>query len=310
MRFRLFRFGTPAGPQPAMEHNSRMPASTSGSASSPPVCMTVAGFDPSSGAGITADLKTLAAHGIYGVAAITALTVQSTQGVRALEPVAPIWLRQTMDCLAADVALAGVKIGMLSRAGLAAEVDHFLRQRPELRDHTVLDPVLRSSSGTALLDREGLAVVQERLLGAIGWITPNRSELALLTGLGVESREEIAVAAARLVEMAASAGNAGLNVIVTGGDLEPPDDYVLIREQGTWLAGDRVETTSTHGTGCAFSTALAATLIHSLGRGLAGIDAVQSAKRYVRVGLEAAYPLGRGHGPIHHLFDFQPRWPR
>ena len=95
----------------------------------PPVCLTIAGFDPSSGAGITADLKTFAAHGVYGVAAITALTVQSTQGVRALEPIRPSLFRETLECLAADIPLAGVKLGMLAGAGLAAEAEHFLRAR-------------------------------------------------------------------------------------------------------------------------------------------------------------------------------------
>src|SRR6185437_3639246 len=125
------------------------------SSATPPVCLTIAGFDPSSGAGITADLKTFAAYGIYGVAAMTALTVQSTQGVRKIDPVRPSLLRETVECLAEDIELAGVKLGMLAGAGLVAEADHFLRARPELRHRVVLDPVLRSSSGAALLDAEG-----------------------------------------------------------------------------------------------------------------------------------------------------------
>ena len=168
------------------------------SSATPPVCLTIAGFDPSSGAGITADLKTFAAYGVYGVAAITALTVQSTQGVREIDPVRPSLLREMLECLAADVELAGVKLGMLASAGLVAEAEHFLRTRPDLRGRAVLDPVLRSSSGAALLDAEGTALLRERLLGVVGWITPNLDELALLTGVEVRSREQMEAAASGL----------------------------------------------------------------------------------------------------------------
>src|ERR1700751_973155 len=139
----------------------------------PPVCLTVAGFDPSSGAGVTADLKTFAAYGIYGVAAITALTVQSTQGVRAIEAVRPSLFRETLEHLVADIPLAGVKLGMLASAGLVSEAEHFLRKRPELRQHVVLDPVSRSSSGAPLLDAEGTSQLRERLLGVGGGGRPN-----------------------------------------------------------------------------------------------------------------------------------------
>ena len=268
----------------------------------PPVCLTIAGFDPSSGAGITADLKTFAAHGVYGVAAITALTVQSTQGVRALEPIRPSLFRETLECLAADIPLAGIKLGMLAGAGLVAEAEHFLCARPELREKVVLDPVLRSSSGAALLDAEGTALLRERLLGAVGWITPNLDELALLTGVEVRTREQVPAAAERLSRQAASVGNPGLAILVTGGHLDRPDDYLLLSGQGSWLPGERVETRSTHGTGCAFSSALLAELV--LGRD--GRDAVEAAKRYVADALRAAYPVGQGRGPLHHLFGYEP----
>lgn len=268
----------------------------------PPVCLTIAGFDPSSGAGITADLKTFAAHGVYGVAAITALTVQSTQEVRALEPVRPSLFRETLECLASDMSLVGVKLGMLASAGLVAEADHFLRVRPELRPNVVLDPVLRSSSGAALLDAEGTALLRERLLGVVGWITPNLDELALLTGVEVRTRERVPAAAERLARQAASIGNPGLAIVVTGGHLDRPDDYLLFNEQGSWLSGERVETRSTHGTGCAFSSALLAELV--LGRGSMG--AVEAAKRYVANALRTAYPVGQGRGPLHHLFAYRP----
>lgn len=267
-----------------------------------PVCLTIAGFDPSSGAGVTADLKTFAAHGVYGVAAITALTVQSTQGVRSLEPVRPSLFRETLECLAEDVSLAGAKLGMLAGAGLVAEAEHFLRARPELRAKVVLDPVLRSSSGAALLDAEGTALLRERLLGVVGWITPNLSELALLTGVEVRTREQVPAAAERLSRQAKSAGNPGIAIVVTGGHLDRPDDYLLLEGEGSWLAGERVETRSTHGTGCAFSSALLAELV----MGRRGLEAVEAAKRYVAGALRAAYPVGQGRGPLHHLFACEP----
>ena len=266
--------------------------------SSPPICLTIAGFDPSSGAGITADLKTFAAHAVYGVAAITALTVQSTTGVRAVQPVADSLLRQTLESLAADVTLDAVKIGMLGTAGAVAEVERFLRTHPELRDRTVLDPVCRSSSGAALLDQEGVALIVERLLGLIGWVTPNVDELAILTGFPLPGRHEVPTLAERLAKLAASAGNPALRIVVTGGHLDRPDDYVHIDGKGSWISGVRVETTSTHGTGCAFSSALAAGLANRL----AGIAAVRAAKEYVTEALRAAVPIGKGHGPMHHLF--------
>ncbi len=268
----------------------------------PPVCLTIAGFDPSSGAGVTADLKTFAAYGIYGIAAITALTVQSTQGVREIDPVRPSLLLETLEYLASDIEVAGVKLGMLAGAGLVAEAEHFLRARPELRRRVVLDPVLRSSSGAALLDAEGTALLRERLLGVVGWITPNLDELALLTGVEVRSRERVEAAAKRLAMQAANAGNPGLAIVVTGGHLDRPDDFLLLDGQGSWLAGERVETRSTHGTGCAFSSALLAELV--LGRPRS--EAVEGAKRYVREALRAAYPVGQGHGPLHHLFAYKP----
>lgn len=276
----------------------------------PPVCLTIAGFDPSSGAGVSADLKTFAAYGIYGVAAITALTVQSTQGVRAIEPVRPSLFRETLEHLAADIPLAGVKLGMLASAGVVAEAEHFLRARPELRQHVVLDPVARSSSGALLLDAEGASQLRERLLGAVGWVTPNLDELALLTGLEVRTREQVPPAAERLRRQAASIGNPDIAIVVTGGHLDRPDDYLLLpdgqgAERGHWLRGERVETRSTHGTGCAFSSALLAELV--LGR--SGAQAVKAAKRYVAEALRAAYPVGQGCGPLHHLFRYDPSVP-
>jgi hydroxymethylpyrimidine/phosphomethylpyrimidine kinase len=265
-----------------------------------PVALTIAGFDPGSGAGITADLKTFAAHGLYGVACISAMTVQSTQGVRAVEPLPAGLVRATLDCLVEDVALSGVKIGMLGTSAVAAEVATFLREQSSNipRERIVLDPVLRSTSGSPLIDANGVRVIRDELLHCVGWITPNLHELAILVGDGSEalSRDEVPAAAARLKE-----GNADLNVVVTGGDLGQPDDFLLTAsEEQSWLPGERIATNSTHGTGCAFSTAIVCGLVS----GLSPKEAVASAKAYVTEALRSAYPVGKGKGPMNHLFRF------
>ena len=149
-----------------------------------PVALTIAGFDPGSGAGITADLKTFSAHGVYGVACISAMTVQSTLGVRAVEPLSAGLVRQTLDCLAEDVSLSGVKIGMLGSSAVVREVASFLTAQSGKipRERIVLDPVLRSTSGTPLIDADGVRVLRDELLHRVGWITPNIDELAFLVG--------------------------------------------------------------------------------------------------------------------------------
>jgi hydroxymethylpyrimidine/phosphomethylpyrimidine kinase len=263
-----------------------------------PVALTIAGFDPSSGAGITADLKTFSAHGLYGVACISALTVQSTMGVRSIEPLSPQLIRETLDCLAEDVSFAGVKIGMLGSSVVAREVASFLTVLGPNR--IVLDPVLRSSSGAPLIDPNGVRVILEELLPRVGWITPNLDELAILTD-GPVGRDQVISAALRLKEIAARGGNDELNVVVTGGHLDQPDDFLLTAEgEQSWLHGEKIVTNATHGTGCAFSSALLSALIS----GKVGVDAATAAKTYVTEALRAAYPVGKGKGPMNHFFKF------
>src|SRR6478752_865678 len=165
-------------------------------AEKPPVILTIAGFDPSSGAGITADVKTIAAHGCYGVACITALTVQSTSGVRRGEPVDPALIRDTLEGLDADLDIAAVHIGMLGSAKIVKAVADFLEaaektgntssKRPRARlSNVVLDPILKSSSGADLLDSAGTRLLIERLIPLADVITPNTDEASVLTGFRV-----------------------------------------------------------------------------------------------------------------------------
>jgi hydroxymethylpyrimidine/phosphomethylpyrimidine kinase len=270
-----------------------------------PVALTIAGFDPGSGAGITADLKTFSAHRVYGVACISALTVQSTQGVRAVEPLSGTLVRQTLDCLAEDVGLAGIKIGMLGSSGIVSEVASFLvgQSGKPARNRIVLDPVLRSTSGTPLLDTNGIQVMRDQLLNRIGWITPNIQELAILIGEDPGGRDQVPAQAAQLKDIARRLGNNELNVVVTGGDLSRPDDFLLTASgEQYWFSGERIATNSTHGTGCAFSSALLCELISGSG----AKEAVAAAKAYVTEGLRSAYPVGKGKGPMNHLYRFDP----
>ena len=263
-------------------------------AQAPPVVLTIAGFDPSSGAGVTADVKTIAAHGCYGVACITALTVQSTAGVKRVEAVSPELIAETLAELSADLEIAAVHIGMLGSGKVARAVRDFL-EKSEL-GNVVLDPIIKSSSGRDLIDTAGLRLLVERLLPQAAVITPNVDEAAALTGLAVTNLEQMRVAAARLHEMGAAA------VVITGGHLDKAIDLLSFTSRhGTEqevFKSNRLESKSTHGTGCAFATAMACHLAR--GRGLP--EAVLLSKAYVAAAISNAHPLGRGTGPVHHLY--------
>ena len=260
----------------------------------PPVVLTIAGFDPSSGAGITADIKTIAAHECYGVSCITALTIQSTQGVRRVVGVDPKVIAETLQELVSDLAVEAVHIGMLGNEQAVAVVADFLGQAR--LPHVVLDPILKSSSGADLLDAAGTRLLIERLVPLAELVTPNLDEASVLTGMAVTNLVQMREAAARLHALGAA------NVVVTGGHLEKAIDLLSFTtargiEKEVFKA-DRQRSNSTHGTGCAFSTALACHLAQ--GRGLP--EAVLLSKAYVSAAITNAYPLGHGVGPLHHLY--------
>jgi len=278
----------------------------------PPVVLTIAGFDPSSGAGVTADIKVMAAHECFGVACITALTIQSTQGVRRVEPVSPLTITDTLTELAADFPIEAVHIGMLANESAVRAVADFLAAtRPP---HVVLDPILRSSSGADLLDAAGTRLMVERLFPLSEVVTPNLDEAIALTGVALAAAQEASAsssssgasgsASVEVMRQAAHGMHAlgAANVVVTAGHLDKAVDLLSFKgsrgiEQEVFKA-ERQRSTSTHGTGCAFSTALACHLAH--GRGLP--EAVLLAKAYVSAAIANAQPLGHGHGPLHHLY--------
>ena len=259
----------------------------------PPILLTIAGFDPSCGAGIAADLKTFAAHNCYGIAAITALTVQSTQGVRTVHPTPSATLRAQLDALVEDIPVAAVKVGMLANRANAAVVADFLDAHKFV--HVILDPVSRPTAGPAeLLDAAGLKFVRDELLGRASVVTPNMPEAEFLTGLEVKDLNGMKAAGKKLVEMGARA------VIVTGGHLEKPSDVFCEGTEIDVFGGDHVKNPNTHGSGCTFSSAIAA----QLASGQQLREAVILAKAYVTKAIEKSYQIGKGAGPLNQLFRF------
>jgi hydroxymethylpyrimidine/phosphomethylpyrimidine kinase len=235
-----------------------------------------------------------AAHGLFGLSCLTSLTVQSTVGVRASHGVDAGIVRETLDCLESDLQPVGVKLGMLATAATVRVVADYVDQVRRSREVTVvLDPVVRSSSGAELLEVAGVALLRERLLPLVDWVTPNLEELGMLMHRRVASREEMLEAATSLAEEFR-----GLRVLATGGHLERPDDLVVSDGEAVWLEAERVETTATHGTGCALSSALLCRLV--MGDG--AVDAARSAKAYVSGAMRAAVPIGKGRGPMNHLW--------
>jgi hydroxymethylpyrimidine/phosphomethylpyrimidine kinase len=256
----------------------------------PPILLTVAGFDPSCGAGIVADIKTFAAHGCYGLAAITAITVQNTQGVEDVQNAPSATLRAQLETLAKDSDIAAVKIGMLGNRGNAAVVAEFLDAHKFA--HVVHDPVMKSSSGAELLDAAGIKYITTELLKRATVITPNVPEAEILTGMTIKDIGDMEAAARKMVEWGAHA------VIVKGGHMERAVDVLFDGNEIVALAGDRVREETLHGTGCAFAAAIAAQL--ASGRPL--VEAAMLAKAYVTKAIEKSYPTGKGRSPLDHFY--------
>ena len=267
--------------------------------------LTIAGFDPSSGAGVTADLMVFAAHRLFGTSCITALTVQSTFEVRGTYPVDAEVLAASLACLDEDLPPTGIKIGMLGTSAAVETVCDYLER---LRGRgsgipVVLDPVIRSSSGRELLDAGGVDLLRSRLLPLVDWVTPNHSELRWLTGNSAfTSSSEVVRAAEGLQREVTTQGRRNLHVLTTGGDEIPPTDLLIAAAgEHAWIPGEHVRTTSTHGTGCALSSALLCRLV----LGDDPITAAQNAKLYVTEALRSAEPIGHGRGPVNHLWPLR-----
>jgi hydroxymethylpyrimidine/phosphomethylpyrimidine kinase len=255
--------------------------------------MTIAGFDPSGGAGILADLKTFAANNCYGVAAITALTIQNTQSVASYQAVDAKLLKESINALLADGRVRATKVGMLGNRQNAEVVREFLEANPTLP--SVLDPIYRSTRGRELVDANGFEYLRKNLLSRVTVVTPNMDEAAALTGLKVENLEDMKAAARKLIEMGAR------SAVVTGGHLDKAIDIYCEGTNLQTFSGDRLKVDNLHGAGCTFSSAVAANL--ALGRQLE--DSVVLAKAYVTEAIRKAYSVGPGLIPLNHLYRLQ-----
>jgi hydroxymethylpyrimidine kinase/phosphomethylpyrimidine kinase len=256
----------------------------------PPILLTIAGFDPSCGAGVAADIKTFAAHGCYGIAAITSLTVQNTQKVEVAHNTPSAELREQLEILVGDCEIAAVKVGMLGNRGNAVVVAEFLDAHKF--PFVVHDPVMKSSSGSELLDAGGINYMVAELLKRSSVITPNVPEAEILTGITIKDVADMEAAARKIVEMGAKAA------IVKGGHMEKAVDVLFDGTEIHQLGGDRVKVENTHGTGCTFASAITAQL--AAGRSL--IEAITLAKAYVVKAMEKSYPIGKGRVPLDHFY--------
>lgn len=257
----------------------------------PPRVLTIAGSDSGGGAGIQADLKTFAAHGVYGMSVVTAITAQNTCAVTAVEALAPDLIRAQIDAVFEDIGVDAVKIGMLANAGIIRAVAEGLRCfKPP---HVILDPVMVAKSGDSLLHDGAVAALVAELLPLATLITPNLPEAERLSHRPVTGDEECCAAAEFL-------GRHGTAVLVKGGHGEGDELVDLLLTNGTVhrFVHPRIHTTSTHGTGCTLSSAIAA----RLARGDELVAAVGGAIDYLHGAIRSAYPLGAGHGPVDHLY--------
>jgi hydroxymethylpyrimidine/phosphomethylpyrimidine kinase len=258
-----------------------------------PTALTVAGSDSGGGAGIQADLKTFAAHGLHGVCAVTAVTAQNTVEVTAVATIAAPVVRAQIDAVVADFDVRAIKTGMLASREIVAAVCDALEALPNIP--VVVDPIMVATSGDRLLDDDAVELIRTRLLRRARLVTPNRLEAEVLSGMPITSLEDARRATGQIRASGVRA------VVITGGDLGGLESVDVFDDGGAVveLRGPRLESRSTHGTGCTFAAAVTAGLALEQDVG----DAVASAKRYVEEAIRHAEPLGRGYGPVNHFWN-------
>ena len=254
--------------------------------------LTIAGSDSGAGAGIQADLKTFAAHGVYGTCAITAITAQNTLGVMAIHATPDDIVAAQIEAVAADIGCDAVKTGMLANATIVEAVAAAIESLdlPNL----VVDPVMVAKSGDHLLDDEAVHALRWTLLRLARVVTPNIPEAEVLAKMTIRSREDMREAARRIAAFKPGA------IVIKGGHLPGPEivDVLLEHAEFTEFTGPRVEGPNTHGTGCTFASAIAA----QLAKGVALSEAVRLAKEYVAGAMRPGIPLGAGHRPLNHFW--------
>lgn len=254
----------------------------------PPVCLTIAGLDPSGGAGIIADIKTFSAFGCFAAAAVASITFQNTQGVFGAEHQTAESVRQQVEPVIHDYPIAALKTGMLPTREIIEEVARLINEND--LQNVVVDPVVRSTSGFDLIDDAALSAVIEKLFPLAAVITPNIPEAERIARMTITSEDDIKLAAQKIKSLGA------VNVLIKGGHLTglKACDYLFIGEKLHVFEADFIETTSTHGTGCTLAAAITANL--ALGNNL--LKSVEIAKRFVNEAIRTAPGLGKGNSPI------------
>ena len=253
--------------------------------------LTIAGSDSSGGAGIQADIKTMTMNGVYAMSAITALTAQNTTGVSAIQESTPEFLQQQIDAVFEDIYPDAVKIGMVASGGLI----HVIADRLRFYDakNVVIDPVMVATSGSALLKTDALQTLTEKLLPLATVVTPNIPEAQVLSGMEIQTREDMHTAAKKIGD------SYGCAVLLKGGhSIHDANDLLYANGEFAWFAGKRIDNPNTHGTGCTLSSAIAS----NLAKGYPLTESIQRAKDYISGALAAMLDLGRGKGPMDHGF--------
>lgn len=254
--------------------------------------LTIAGSDSGGGAGIQADLKTFAAHGVFGTSALTAVTAQNTRGVTAWSALPPDLVRAQIDAVASDIGADAVKLGMLANRAIIEAVAAALRAMDAR--NVVLDPVMVAKGGARLLEEDAVEALRSLLLPLADIVTPNIPEAEVLTGRPLETFADMQDAARLILRMGPHV------VLVKGGHREDPEstDVAVTATDAFELRGPRIPTTSTHGTGCTLSSAIAA----NLALGLEVREALVRAREYVEGAIRHAPRIGHGHGPLNHFW--------
>ena len=253
--------------------------------------LTIAGSDCSGGAGIQADIKTMSAHGVYAMSAISALTAQNTTGVYGIAEVEPDFLKRQIDCIFEDIRPDAVKTGMVSSAALIGVICDALSAHEA--KNIVVDPVMVSTSGSRLLRQDALDAFTTGLLPLALLVTPNIPEAEVLTGMKIRSRDDMECAAREIGR------KCGCAVLLKGGHmLHCADDLLCMDGALRWYQGERLDNPNTHGTGCTLSSAIAS----NLALGFALEEAIARAKDYVSGALRSGIDLGKGSGPLDHMY--------
>ena len=256
--------------------------------------LTIAGSDSSGGAGIQADIKTMTANGVYAMSAITALTAQNTTGVYGILEVTPEFLANQLDCIFTDIRPDAVKTGMVSSSALIEVIAQKLTQYKA--KNLVIDPVMVATSGAKLISDEAIETLKGKLLGLATLITPNIPEAQVISGMDIRTAEDMERAAKAIYEAY------GCAVLCKGGhQLNDANDLLYSKEGARWYPGRRIANPNTHGTGCTLSSAIAS----NLAKGYSLDEAVERAKAYISGALAAMLDLGKGSGPMNHMFDLK-----